>query len=108
MTPHDDPSWQAYPDTILEFKSRPPVKIDLRQLVKPDDRRQIEALGLGASFVVVTACNPRGETTDAATNERATSILRAQLQASGRSIVPVDGVSGIGGTASQVSPLPCQ
>ncbi len=93
VTPDDDPSWQAYSDTILEFRSQPQVSIDLRRPLQPDDQRRIEALGLGASFVVLTACNPRGGTTDASTNERATSILQAQLLASGRSIVPVDGLS---------------
>lgn len=97
MRPAEDPSWGAYSRTILEFGCHPPFRIDLRRPLARSDRERVEALGLGSSFVILTACNPRGRTVSPELNAAATSALLARLQSLELKTVPTDGVAVDGG-----------
>jgi len=93
MTPQDDPSWQAYPHTVLRFHGPQTVLIDLRQPVKPEQRQGLCALGLTGPFAVLTAYNPTGRPSDHATNRRRTESLRQRLAARTEMVVPTQGGS---------------
>ena len=93
MQPHSDPSWDAYPHTILEFHGSQTVRIDLRQAIKAADGTALSAIGLGEPFAVITAYNPAGRTTDESANRRRTEALRQRLSDRGGSIIPTQGVS---------------
>lgn len=99
-----DEKWRAYPNTILEFAGRPPLRLDLRERVTDDTRAALAALGLATAFGVFTAENPAGENAEDAPTERAEerrerandrriSQLERELDARGVAYVPVDGVS---------------
>ena len=69
MRPHDDPSWDQYPETILEFfrepeDDEPVLTVDLRAPVVDDARDGLADLGLDGPFGIVTAAAPRGEPVD--------------------------------------------
>ena len=64
--PADDPGWDQYPETLLEFfrdpdDDAPALVVDLRRPVDDAARRRLAALGLDGPFGVVTAAAPRGE-----------------------------------------------
>lgn len=87
-----DPSRSAYPNTILVFPGTN-VEIDLRVRLGPEDRENMQRLGITGAFAVITACNPFGRRLTDAENARRTEALARVLE--GRSImaVPADGVS---------------
>jgi hypothetical protein len=60
MRPQDDPSWTAYPNTILEFFGTRVLRLDLRSLAAPEDVQPLREIGLAAPWAVVTAWNPHG------------------------------------------------
>lgn len=93
MQPHTDPSWNAYPQTILEFHGAQTVRIDLRQSLTEADGAALSAIGLGQPFAVITAYNPAGKTTDESANRRRTEGLRQRLSDRGGPIIPTQGVS---------------
>ena len=93
MQPDDDPSWSRYTQTILEMLDDRSLAIDLRQEIHSDARRALSQHGFGAGFVVLTAWNPLGRSTDEATNRERDGTLRAWLDARHIHWAPADGVS---------------
>lgn len=100
--------WQSYSETILEFLTNPPLRIDLRRAVTREHAAGLASLGLAGPFAVFTAENPRGENSeDAPTksaearveehNARRESRLERELVARGIPFVLVDGVAPDGG-----------
>jgi hypothetical protein len=97
MQQQADPSWEAYPHTILEFHGAQTVRIDLRQSVTEADGAALSTIGLGQPFAVITAYNPAGKTADESANRRRTEALRQRLSDRGGLIIPTQGVSPDGG-----------
>jgi hypothetical protein len=93
MRPEEDPSWLAYPETVLELHGSRTVRIDLRETPSLAVLDEIRAIGLAEPFAVVTAWDPCGMTADASHNERADARLRAILDDSGLRWIRADGVS---------------
>ena len=99
MRPSDDPAWDRYPETILEFfrepdDAEPAVCVDLRAPVSDEARARLAELGLDGTFGVVTAAAPRGEPQlddfDRARQAELDEVARA---AGGPATLRVDGVS---------------
>ena len=99
MRPSDDPAWDRYPETILEFfrepdDAEPAVRVDLRAPVSREARARLAELGLDGTFGVVTAAAPRGEPQlddfDRARQAELDEVARA---AGGPATLRVDGVS---------------
>jgi len=93
VQPDDDPSWSKYPQTILEMLDDRSLTIDLREEIGAETRRALSQRGFGAGFVVLTAWNPLGRSTDEATNRERDRTLREWLEARHIHWVPADGVS---------------
>jgi hypothetical protein len=93
MRPQDDPSWAAYPNTILELFGTRVVRLDLRSLAAPEDVQPLREVGLAAPWAVVTAWNPHGLEVDEHTNRANDQRLRATLEAAGHRGIRADGVS---------------
>jgi hypothetical protein len=71
----DDPSWAAYPSTILEFHHSDSLVVDLRHPIPDETRDRLASIALNTPFAVLTACNPRGQDSDAADNDRRSRAL---------------------------------
>jgi uncharacterized protein DUF3293 len=93
VKPDQDPSWNRYPQTILEMLEDRSLVIDLRREIAHDTRRSLSQHGFGTGFVVLTAWNPHGRSTDEATNRGRDRELREWLGARHIRWVPADGVS---------------
>ncbi|MDQ3518837.1 MAG: DUF3293 domain-containing protein [Gemmatimonadota bacterium] len=74
-----DPSWTAYPHTVLTLGEDSGVRIDLRAPVTTPDRERLIRLGIRPPFAVITACNPNGRIVDTVENSRRTAALRSDL-----------------------------
>jgi hypothetical protein len=79
--PADDPAWQHYADTVVEFEDGPAV--DLRQPVSPESAAALRALGLGRTFAVITAHNPGGRRLAHGENERRHDALLGEVRSLG-------------------------
>jgi hypothetical protein len=88
-----DPDWHRYPDTVLHFRTDPPVRIDLREPVAGDAIAAMDSIGLSGPFAVLTAHDPRGRDEDADVNERRSERLDDRLLALGVEFVHVDAYS---------------
>jgi hypothetical protein len=86
-----DPSWTFYPQTLLRFAGQG-LTIDLRNTICPETLKGLSGLGLGLTFVVITAHNPRGRTLDAATNQTLDAELGTALNALGAAHQRCDGM----------------
>jgi len=86
-------SWSSYPETVLVFAGEPEMMIDLRDPISPETKNALRALGLGEPFSVLTSYNPRGETIDAAENDRRFNELTAELRSAGLEFVVMDACS---------------
>jgi len=93
MLPQDDPGWASYGETVLRWHTVPPLAIDLARDVEPTQRDALHRLGLGASFGLVTPCNPFGRRSDPEENAGRLRRLLAQLDAAGTRYLRVDGCS---------------
>jgi AcrR family transcriptional regulator len=94
MRPQDDHRWKLYGQTILEFfPGNHALSIDLRATPTETTRERMSERGLPDSFVVLTACNPRGRTVDDEENRLRTLQLKAALRERNQIWLPVDGVS---------------
>jgi hypothetical protein len=80
-SPADDPAWQHYADTVIEFEDGPAV--DLRQPVAPESAAALRSLGLGRTFAVITAHNPGGRRLSHGENERRHDALLGELRSLG-------------------------
>lgn len=85
-----DPDWPKYPETILSFSTEPRVEIDLRQPVSDLVRQELETIGLGDPFAIMTAYDPRGENLSKAENERRRRDLDDRLRKNGYHFLAVD------------------
>ncbi len=88
-----DPDWRRYPDTVLHFRSDPPVRIDLREPLDWRSIAELESIGLSGPFAVLTAHDPRGQDEDADVNARRAERLDGRLVALGADFIHVDGCS---------------
>lgn len=85
-----DPDWPRYPETILNFFTRPPVEIDLRNIPSPTALAVLKAEGLGEPFAIMTAFDPRGENLSPQANDQRMRNLDERLAASGYTFTRVD------------------
>lgn len=88
-----DPDWHRYPDTVLHFRTDPPVRVDLREPVTKDVLASMRRIGLSGSFAVLTAHDPRGQDESADVNARRASQLDAKLNSLGVRFLHVDACS---------------
>lgn len=100
--------WDAYGETVLEFRGPPLVSVDLRLPLAAPTRRALRALVGGPAFAVFTAENPAGENVEDAPSEgeeerrderntRRRGRLEGELRSLGIAHLPVDGVAPDGG-----------
>lgn len=102
MQSSHDPSWDLYPETVLELHSVDgTVRIDLRDPVTPALATRLAHLGPTASFAVITSDNPYGRERASAENARGRAVLGHELE--GRTVLHVhaDGVSPDGAHREQ-------
>jgi hypothetical protein len=85
-----DPDWPRYPETVLTFATRPPVEIDLREILSEPGLAQLRAAGLEQPFAIVTAFDPEGRNLSAAENEQRKQELDRRLTSMGYQFVNVD------------------
>lgn len=85
-----DPDWPRYPETILDFATMPPVRIDLRDIPSDGVVRDLKSAGLGEPFAIITAFDPRGENLSPDENERRKGDLDARLRSRGYKFAHVD------------------
>lgn len=99
--------WDAYAETILEFRGPPVVSVDLRNELASPTRRALRTIVGADSFAVFTAENPAGRNVEDASsrdeeerrevrNERRRDELERELTSLGISFVAVDGVAAAG------------
>lgn len=85
-----DPDWPRYPETILDFATTPPVRIDLREIPSDGAVRDLESAGLAGPFAIITAFDPRGENLSPDENERRKRDLDEVVRARGYKFAHVD------------------
>ena len=85
-----DPDWPRYPETILDFATTPPVRIDLRDIPSDSEVRALESAGLGEPFAIITAFDPRGENLSPGENEKRKRDLDDVLRSRGYKFAHVD------------------
>lgn len=85
-----DPDWPRYPETILDFATRPRLVIDLREIPADGKIAALKSAGLDQPFAIMTAFDPRGENLSAAENEKRMQALEKRLLSSGYNFVQVD------------------
>lgn len=96
-----DPSWKQYPCTVLEIHTPPTpgtagatvVEADLRTPLDASVAGRLRRLGLGQSWAVVTAYNPRGRHRDAVANAAGHARLERAVRNLGVAFVRADGRS---------------
>lgn len=89
----EDPSWEAYPNTLIEFHGVRKITVDLRGPIKADLRQALKGIGFEAAFAILTACNPFGHHADEKENCRRTNELANDLSDLLVTMIPADGVS---------------
>lgn len=85
-----DPDWPRYPETILNFRTSPPVEIDLRVLPSAEVLSGLAAAGFGKPFAIMTASDPRGENLSPEENEQRGRSLEHKLASAGYRFIGVD------------------
>lgn len=85
-----DPDWPLYPETVLSFKTTPPIEIDLRQNPTQTTAVELTKAGLGQPFAIMTAYDPQGRNLSRQENEKRKRLLDERLAASGYRFVHVD------------------
>ncbi|MBI5503568.1 MAG: DUF3293 domain-containing protein [Deltaproteobacteria bacterium] len=78
---------------MIEIGDAGELRIDLRLPIGPAQIEALSRLGLGGSFAVVTACNPRGRRLAAPHNERRGRRLHARIAAQAVTCCRADGVA---------------
>jgi len=94
VKPVDDPSWESYANTILEFPNS--VEIDLREPLTEHLRVQLGELGPSPFFAVISAANPKGASEDDSRNRDAAALLKLEIQHRRFAFVAVRGRSAQG------------
>src|SRR5687768_17620359 len=90
---HLDPDWHRYPDTVLHFRTQPPVSVDLREPIGRDALDAMGRIGLHGPFAVLTAHDPRGRDESAEVNARRAADLDRRLRELGASFLHVEACS---------------
>ncbi|MGH7582855.1 MAG: DUF3293 domain-containing protein [Gemmatimonadales bacterium] len=93
MRPEEDPGWESYAETVLRWRTNPPITIDLARPVTADTRQALRHAGLGASFGLVTPCNPRGRRADPCADAERMREFLSELDGKGACYLRVDGWS---------------
>lgn len=94
LTPDQlDPDWHKYPDTVLHFRTKPVVRVDLRQPVGKDELAAMKRVGLTGPFAVLTAHDPQGRDEADGVNRRRAAKLDERLASSGARFIHVDACS---------------
>ncbi|MGI9042539.1 MAG: DUF3293 domain-containing protein [Gemmatimonadaceae bacterium] len=88
-----DERWGSYPETVLIFAGDGEIFVDLREPVPPATRAAFTEIGLGGTFSILTAFNPRGIDLPAEENDRRMAELESELRSSGDDFVRVDACS---------------
>lgn len=88
-----DPDWHRYPDTVLNFRTTPAVRVDLREPIGQESVRAMWGMGLPGAFAVLTAQNPRGADTDSRVNKELAAQLDKTLGSLGATFLHVDACS---------------
>lgn len=88
-----DPSWPAYKEAVLEFRTGEPFRIWLAEPLVADDRDQLAALMPTGRFAVVTPFNPRGRRVPLRENEARLRRQQEELTARGLRHLRVDGLA---------------
>lgn len=88
-----DERWASYPETVLIFAGETEIFVDLRESVPPATRAAFKQIGLGGTFSILTAFNPRGIDLPAEANDRRMAELESELRSSGDEFVRVDACS---------------
>jgi hypothetical protein len=91
MNTNDDPSWSAYPNTLLSFCGGDLV-VDLRVSLPPAQIERLHQLELGPRFAVLTAHNPRGRIVGIEENNQLHRRLEARLREAAHPVVACDGM----------------
>lgn len=93
MDASPDPSWDLYPDTILELHDPAGMlTIDLRDFLGWQKWRLAE-IGPSAAFGVVTSANPRGQEISDAENESRLAQFQLLLSQQAAHCLRADGLS---------------
>lgn len=95
MLESDDPSWHAYPGTILRF-TRHGFFVDLRVPLSAETIERLRRVASGHAISVLTAFNPRGRIVAEAENLRRHEELAARLKLLGCAFTPCDGTDPAG------------
>lgn len=90
MNATDDPSWHAYPETLIHFSSGD-VWIDLRNPITSASLSALAAMGLSGPFCILTAFNPRGRAVTNRENEESHRRLTDLLDVNGIAYIPCAG-----------------
>ena len=88
-----DPSWPAYKEAVLEFRTGEPFRIWLAEPLVPADREQLAALMPAGRFAVVTPYNPHGRRVSTLENEARLRREQQELTARGLRHLRVDGLA---------------
>jgi hypothetical protein len=85
-----DPDWPLYPETVLNFRTTPPIEIDLRATLSEATLVALKSAGLGQPFAIMTAYDPEGHNLPRDENERRKHALDERLAKDGYRFVDVD------------------
>ena len=85
-----DPDWPLYPETVLNFRTTPPIEIDLRAPVSTATVTALKTVGFAQPFAIMTAYDPEGRNLPREENERRKRSLDERLKKDGYRFVHVD------------------
>ncbi|MHB1225519.1 MAG: DUF3293 domain-containing protein [Gemmatimonadaceae bacterium] len=100
-----DPTWNLYPETVLELHlAGGPLHVDLREPVTPAVVARLARLGPSASFAVITSDNPHARGRDTAGNVAGGADLARTLRERGVVYIRADGTSPDGAHRGRATP----
>jgi hypothetical protein len=85
-----DPDWPLYPETVLNFRTTPPLAVDLRATPSGATLAGLRSIGLGEPFAIMTAYDPEGRNLPREENEKRKRSLNERLRNEGYTFVDVD------------------
>ncbi len=71
--------WGSFPDTLLHFRTAPPLVVDLRKPVSQETISRFRSLNFERAFGVVTAENPMGVPSPVKANLERAAELRTEV-----------------------------
>ena len=78
-SPEPVTDWGSFPDTVLYFRTTPPLTVDLRSRVPQSAKLALRALGFERSFGIITADNPMGSPQPPGANSNRALALREEV-----------------------------